>query len=289
MRPLSLMRILVSLCILLDLLRVWQVGMIHTLFRPFEHGGLSKKQEEAWWLNDLVGAAEAGPLAFWTTVVCVTMSALGFGTRPAMFIAVIAYAQLGHGYPPGDRAIDRILRCALFLLLFTNAHKRFSLDNLILKRVPALTSPQWAYDMMKWLLVMVYMAAGIAKISTQAGWLGTGRFSPLFRIVTDPLAGHLDGAFWIDYWPVFNAGSWFTIIMEIGAFVILTRLGKWWALGGAFMHVGIALTMELGMFSWGMLALYPILWAGWICTGMDRFALTRNSQAVLQPDASGTK
>jgi hypothetical protein len=27
------------------------------------------------------------------------------------------------------------------------------------------------------------------------------------------------------------------------------------------MHLGIALTMDLGMFSWGMLALYPILLA----------------------------
>ena len=33
------------------------------------------------------------------------------------------------------------------------------------------------------------------------------------------------------------------------------------SIAGASMHLGIALTMDLGMFSWGMLALYPILLA----------------------------
>ena len=35
---------------------------------------------------------------------------------------------------------------------------------------------------------------------------------------------------------------------------------------GALMHLGIALTMTLGMFSWGMLALYPILLAPFFWT-----------------------
>ena len=280
-RPLSLMRITVSMCVVLDLLRILQVGMMKTLFTPFDLGGLSRKQDDAWWLDDLIGAAEAGPTAFWITLVCMVFTALGIATRPAMLVGIIAYAQLGHGYPPGDRAIDRVLRVTLFLLLFTNAHKRFSLDNLIWKRVPALSSPAWIYDVMKWFLVMVYMGAGIAKIAKNPAWMGTGRFSPLYRIVTDPLAGHLDADYWIDFWPVFLAGSWFTIIWEIGAIVILTRLGKWWALGGAFMHLGIAFTMELGMFSWGMLALYPVLWAYWIGKGFDRLPLTRSEGVVL--------
>ncbi|MCP4918389.1 MAG: HTTM domain-containing protein [Proteobacteria bacterium] len=281
MRPLSVLRITVSMCVVLDLLRILQVGMVKTLFTPYSLGGLSKTQDDAWWLDDLIGAAEAGPTAFWITLVCMTCSALGIATRPAMFIGIFAYAQLGHGYPPGDRAIDRVLRITLFLLLFTNAHKRFSLDNLIWKRVPAVTTPLWMYDVMKWLLVMIYMGAGIAKIAKQPGWLGNGRFSPLYRIVTDPLAGHLDANYWIDFWPVFLAGSWFTIIWEIGAFVILSRLGRWWALGGAFMHLGIAMTMELGMFSWGMLALYPILWADWLCRGLDKHPKTAGSGATL--------
>ena len=34
-----------------------------------------------------------------------------------------------------------------------------------------------------------------------------------------------------------------------------------WAPLGVFMHLGIASTMELGMFSFGMLALYPVFFA----------------------------
>ena len=269
-RPLGVTRIAVAGCILLDLLRVAQVGMVDVLFQTFGDGGLSKKQDPAWVLDDWIGAVAAGPTAFWTTICCMVLTMLGVGTRPAMLLGILAYAQLGHGYPPGDRAIDRILRLVLFALLFTNAHRVFALDNRILKRAPVLTTPQWAYDLLKYFIALVYICAGVGKIMKQPMWLGFPKFPPLYRIVTDPLAGHLDPSFWVDFTWLFTAGSWFTIVWEIGAFVILTRLGRWWALGGAFMHVGIALTMELGMFSWGMLALYPILWAGWVSAGLDR-------------------
>lgn len=269
-RPLALTRILVAGCILLDLLRVAQLGMVNTLFQTFEDGGLSKKQDAVWVLDDWIGASAAGPAAFWTTVCCMALTMFGVATRPAIVVGILAYAQLGHGYPPGDRAIDRLLRCVLFLLLFTNAHRAFALDNKILRRTPIWTTPQWSYDLMKWLIALVYMAAGVGKIMKQPLWLGTPKFAVLYRIVTDPLAGHLDPTFWADFMWLFTSGSWFTIVWEIGAFMLLTKLGRWWALGGAFMHVGIALTMELGMFSWGMLALYPVLWATWVCSGLDR-------------------
>ena len=269
-RPLALTRILVAGCVLLDLLRVAQLRMVDVLFQPFENGGLSKKQDAVWVLDDWFGAAAAGPAAYWTTICCMVLTMVGVGTRPAMLLGILAYAQLGHGYPPGDRAIDRILRCVLFLLLFTNAHRAWTLDNRIWKRAALKTTPQWAYDVLKWLIAIIYIAAGVGKIMKQPLWLGTPKFPPLYRIVTDPLAGHLDPTFWADFTWFFTAGSWFTIVWEIGAFVLLTRLGKWWALGGFAMHLGIAMTMELGMFSWGMLALYPILWASWVTAGLDR-------------------
>ena len=39
----------------------------------------------------------------------------GVAARPALLIGVLAYAQAGHLYAPGDRGIDRILRTVLLI------------------------------------------------------------------------------------------------------------------------------------------------------------------------------
>jgi hypothetical protein len=178
-----------------------------------------------------------------------------------MLLGVLAYAQLGHLFPPGDRAIDRVLRCVLLLLLFTNAHRRLSLGNLLRKRAAVLTMPGWADDVLRLFLVIVYMAAGTAKLMQQPHWLGASGRPVLYRVVTDPLAGRLDPEAWESMSALFFVGGWGTIALELSALLLFTRVAPYWALVGATMHVGIAFTMELGMFSWGMLSLYPVLLA----------------------------
>ncbi len=58
--------------------------------------------------------------------------------------------------------------------------------------------------------------------------------------------------------------SWATVALELSSLLLLTRWAPWWGIVGALMHVGIFSMMELGMFSWGMLALYPIVFAPWL-------------------------
>ena len=62
-RPIALMRIFVALCILGDLLRVAQLGLVDDFFLPYGDGGLSGIEESWWLLDDLVGADRAGFLA----------------------------------------------------------------------------------------------------------------------------------------------------------------------------------------------------------------------------------
>ena len=49
------------------------------------------------------------------TLTCMGLITIGRWMRPAIIVGVLAYAQLGHLFPPGDRAIDRIVRCGLLI------------------------------------------------------------------------------------------------------------------------------------------------------------------------------
>ncbi|MCB9744335.1 MAG: HTTM domain-containing protein [Alphaproteobacteria bacterium] len=278
--PLALVRILVPLCILGDLLRVAQLGLVKLLFTPASEGGLSRIQDDAWVLDEWVGPATAGPLSYGVTLVCMALISLGVAVRPAIVVGVLAYAQLGHAYPPGDRAIDRILRMTLLILLFSDAHRRLSVSvamgwTTVKEKIAA-----WPADLIRYVGALVYTAAGIAKLMQQPRWLAIDGRPVLYRIVTDPLAAHMDPTFWVDYPWIFRVGSIGTIVLELSGVLLLTRFGPWWAIPGAFMHLGIFLSMELGMFSIGMLALYPVFLTPWVLKAAERARAARGRSAT---------
>ena len=256
-RPLAVVRIAVSAALVLDLLNVWRLGLVDVLFIPFDAGGLSDVQDSAYVFGGLAAPAVAGRLLFGTSLLCFILTGLGVLTRPATLIGVLAYAQLGHLYPPGDRAIDRLLRTVLLILLFSGAHRRWALGGgAARKQVRG-----WASDLIRTLLVVLSMSAGISKLMMQPDWLASKGVPVLYRVMTDPLAAHVDPVAaqgW--YWPLRVLG-WGTILMECTGFLLYTRLAPYWAIPGLLMHRGIAFTMELGMFSWGMMAFYPLLFA----------------------------
>ena len=276
-RPLALVRILVPLAVILDLLRLVQLGLVEVLFRPWEQGGLSTFTDPSAFIH-VWSPMWGGIVAFGLTVICMMLIGLGRWMRPAILIGCLAYAQLGHLYPPGDRAIDRILRCALLFLLFSKADEIWAWNS----KPRAARVPAWPAHGIQFLLVIVYMSAGISKLAQQPNWMAIDGMPVLYRIMTDPLASNLDPADWTWAYPLFRFGGWSTIILEVGAFLILTRWCHWWAIGGALMHLGIAATMTLGMFSWGMLALYPLLLSPLLLTWLDRKKPTKG----LAPNAS---
>jgi hypothetical protein len=252
-RPLVAVRILLAACVAFDLLRVQQLGLTPVLFKLGGHGGLTAFHDphlviHAWW------GASAGPIAMGVTLVSMGMVMVGVWTRPAILIGVLAYSQLGHLFPPGDRAVDRIIRTALLMLMFTRATGPWW-------RIEGRQTRGWSVDMLKFFLVMIYLSAGLAKLIQQPGWLSLTAEPPLLRIMTDPMSAHLDPTFWAQYPWLFRLGSWGTIVLELSSVLIFTRWCRHWAVIGAAMHVGIFLTMGLGMFSLGMLSFYPVLFA----------------------------
>ena len=257
-RPLAWLRIALPLCVIADLLRVIQLGLMDTVFVPYADGGLSRIQDRHLLLIDWFGHS-AGGIAVVVTLICMVLVSLGTWMRPAIIIGVLAYAQLGHLYPPGDRAIDRIVRTALLILLFSRADSWLSL-----RRVQTQLIPVWPRQMLRFFLVMVYLSAGLSKLIQQPGWLSFSGTPPLMRILTDPMAANLDAVGWSEHVVWFRLGGFVTIAIELSSPLLLTRFGHIWAVAGLMMHIGIAMTMSLGMFAWGMIAFYPMLLAPFI-------------------------
>jgi hypothetical protein len=255
--PLALLRIGLPLVVIADLVRLIQLGLVEHVFTPYADGGLSKFHDPHWVLADHLGDA-AATVALGLTLLCMSLVAVGRWMRPAILVGVLAYAQLGHLFPPGDRAIDRIIRCALIVLMFSQADRALSL-----RRVRQRPIPAWPAQLIRYLLVLVYLSAGISKLIQQPGWLSLTADPPLLRILIDPMAGELDPVFWAQFPWLFRLGGFVTIAFELASPLLLTRHAKKLAIVGILMHIGILFTMTLGMFSWGMLAFYPIFLAPW--------------------------
>ena len=256
--PLAWLRIGLPICVIADLLRVVQLGLMDTIFVPYSDGGLSRVQDPHLVLIEWFGGS-AGGLAVIITLVCMVMVSFGTWMRPAILVGVFAYAQLGHLYPPGDRAIDRIVRTALLILFFSRADQWISIRKIRTRMIPA-----WPNDLMRFFLVVIYLSAGLSKLIQQPGWLSFSETPPLMRILTDPMSANLDPVGWSEYELLFRLGGFVTIAIELSSPLLLTRYGHFWAVAGFMMHIGIAMTMSLGMFAWGMLAFYPMLLAPFI-------------------------
>lgn len=269
-RPLALLRIAACLCVVVDLVRVGTLGLVPHLFRLHADGGLSRSADSGWVLGSVLGPA-AGPVAYGVTLGAVTLMMLGIGGRPVALLAVLAYAQLGHLYAPGDRAVDRALRTVLLIQAAAPGLHRLALGPLWRAARPAVptTMPAWPEWLVRWLLVLMYLSAGTAKLIEQPDWLATSGTPVLYRIVADPMAGTVDPVA-AAAWPwVWRIGGWFTIVLELSSPLLLTRYRHLWAVGGILMHIGVALTMDLGMFSWGMLSMYLVVVSPWVVRVLD--------------------
>ena len=261
--PLALVRILACSVVVVDLLRAAALGLVPVFWRTYEAGGLSRITGARSIVDDW-SPEWGGPAVWLVTVLSMTLGALGVATRPALLVGLLAYAQLGHLYPPGDRAIDRLLRTVIFVLLFSGAHRRLSLQGWLQGRAPPAQIGGWASDLLRFELVLVYLGAGFLKLGADIGWLIPTEFPPLYRILADPMAGRLDPVVWADWTMLFYLGGVVTILLEISAPLLLIRLAPAWAVAGLFMHLGIAAGMHLGMFSWGILSLYPLFFGPYL-------------------------
>ncbi len=125
-------------------------------------------------------------------------------------------------------------------------------------------------------LVVMYWTAGIQK--TAVAWWPWGGFSALYIVLQDMAVARLPFAWLKPLYPatqllsaVTMAFEWLAVLVPLAHFFRWTRPRPgwlraqfnrldfvwWWLPLGVLMHLGIAATMQIGIFPWAMLAMVP--------------------------------
>ena len=268
---LAAVRICVGLVLLYDYVEIWRLDLASALFTT---DGFAKSYD-GW-------ATALGAHGLLLLATCAAAGiALGALTRIACIVLVLASAQLAHLSPNADRGIDPMLRIVVVVLALSASHARWSVDAFVrrkLGRAYAHEVPAWPRYLLLLQLVWIYCSSGLNKGG--ASWGPHGGFEALANVLADPHIARFDPA-WLDAaMPLTRVATALTMLFELTAPLYLAlyyfattrerggRLRTWcnrlrlrwiWiALGIAF-HLGIAIGLRLGIFPWGMLALYPVL------------------------------
>jgi hypothetical protein len=280
---LALVRICVALVVASDLLQVARLGLVNALMAPIEDGGIgpASHAEPTVALYGWLGASpiSAGVL-FGLTLGAALALGVGFHSRISALLLMLLSAQLSQLCPAGDRGIDVLLRNVLCLLACSGAGATWSIDALREHGgfAPRVLVAAWPRYLLIAQLVLLYFWAGALKQGS--AWTSLGGYSAMFQVLHQPHYTRfaLPHAALVASYPLLQAATCATVWFERAAPVIPMLLwlratrerGGWlrsivlrahlfelWVCTGLFFHLSLALLMELGIFPWGCLALYP--------------------------------
>lgn len=273
---LALVRIFVAVVLLADFVMLWRLDLIRVQWAPPPDGfGYAY---DGW--SRIFGDHPA--VALWALAAgSLVALGLGFATRVACVVFVLAGAQLGHISPEGERGIDTLLRIVVGILAFSQCHAKWSVDAWLWRRLGrpfAQQIPAWPRYLLMLQLLWVYSSGGQNKAGAE--WGPFGNFAALGNALTDPHFARFAPGWVATIEPLPRIATAITIAFELTAPIYLVlyyfavtrdRPGKlrafcnrfrlrwiWIGVGLSF-QLGIALGLDLGIFPWGMIALYPVL------------------------------
>ncbi len=263
---LACVRIGVALVLLSDYAQIYAYDLVEPLFASPPVG---------------FAATDATVWCHVATVALVAL-ALGAGTRIACVAYVFASSKLAIAIPEADRGIDLILRIVIAILALSQCHAKWSVDAWIRKRLGrpfAALVPAWPRYLLLLQVVWIYFSGGTNKGGST--WGPQGGFLALAYTLTAPHLGRFDPA-WVDtVLPLTRVATAATMAFELGAPLYLLfyyyaktadrpgRLRAWcnrnhlrwiWIGLALCFSCGIAFGLRLGIFPYGMMALYPVLY-----------------------------
>jgi len=278
--PQAAVRILLALVILLDWLQIGRLGLVQAIFAPEAAGGIGRpmSREPALWLYAALPAEQVAPLAYGAVLVLAGMLLVGLATRFSAAALVLLMAQLALALPATDRGIDMLIRNMLVLLVFAHSHRAWSLDAHVRRWLGWENGlvPAWPRYLVVMQLVILYFTAGLQKVASS--WTPFGGFSALYIAMRDPAFAVFPPELVSALFPMTQALTAGSLLWEWGAPLLLlslfyrdtrTRPGRLRALCnrlrirelylllGALFHLGTAVSLQLGIFPWAVLALYP--------------------------------
>ena len=277
-RSLAYIRIGVGLCLLWDFAWIGMLDLIIPLIAPEELGGWGRlfDRPHVPWVWRYMPTEPWVAYGVWSIIMLGALAVTaGFYTRTACLIVLIYYGQTAQILDAADRGIDTMLRNVLVILAFSKAGAHLSWEA-YRRGTPAEDVPAWPRHLLILQLVVMYFVAGIAKVG--AGWTPMGGYSALYLILQDPAVARFDWSWIAPLYPITQFGTFMTTLWEYTAPLVLVvyyfrhthhRPGRfrawsnrynphwWWLAVGVTFHVLIAITLNLGIFPFAMLAFYP--------------------------------
>ena len=279
---LALIRIGVGAVLLADFLTVWGLGLVEPLYVNTAHGGMSVADRYAavpWWVTWFDGAPWSASLLVALILMGSASLMVGLATRWSALFVLLLYAQTSLILPQSDRAIDTLLRNVLLILVFARSGATWSLDAKLKSGKWSGTGdpvPAWPRYLLVLQLVVMYFTAGVQKYAQH--WWPWGGYSALYVVLNDWSFAKYSFA-WLarpPFYALTQVATAVTMFFQWTYPIVLPHYfparrpprGWWrimeewglhwvWIGVGALFHVGIAATMALGIFPWGMLVLYP--------------------------------
>jgi hypothetical protein len=255
---LGLVRLLLGLVLVVEYAWIAHLDLVVPLFATLEDGGLVEHGGS--WVHAM------GPWATWGTLLGASVALLlGVAPRVAAVVLVVVGAAHGAAVPIAHRAADQLVRDVLCVLVFAETARWGSLAAWWRTGTPlgdGGTVAAWPRRLLVVQLVLVYVFAGLQKVD--AAWWPWGGATALFVILSDPAVARFDDG-WLRAggWPVASVLTVATVGFQLAYPLVLvlwrTRLHTLFLVVGVGFHLGLAATMELGLFPWAMLALYPAL------------------------------
>lgn len=278
---LALWRIACGLCLVGTIAAVVLAGAVPLLWLPPADGGYT--QPATPWLFRQIGgvtpATVKGMVAL--TLIAGVLTAVGLGGRIAVLAALQGFLALMGLNSDATGGHDSVISNGLWLLVLSRSTETLSLDCRL--RTGRWTSerpvPAWPRYLAIFQLVLIYWSTGLHKMS--AAWTPAGGFSALYYILQQPTWQRWDMSWLAWLYPLTQLGTALTWVWEITAPLLLLALWyratpqrpglfrrlfnrinfrRLFVLMGVAVHVGIFVCLEVGPFSWIMLAFYICLY-----------------------------
>lgn len=295
LRPLALFRIAFALFVAYDLFDLLPIGT--TFFSDvgvMPRASLLTQMARAnrITLGDVLGAPEVFYIYWAIALVLCLMLAAGYKTRIVAPLFYLFLAGINERLPELFDGSDSVIRLTLFWLCFAPSGNRYSVDALLAKvrgRPLSLTSMALPVRVIQGQIAWVYMCSALHKSGGLTWYLksntGSGAWDwnnaalhyvlHLNHVFARPWAQHI-----ADYTLPMVVGTVFTIIFEFGflplAFCpVWNKYTKALALVmGVMLHGGIALTVNVGLFSYLMPITYLVFfepeWTEWLIDRLKR-------------------
>ena len=206
------------------------------------------------WLDARGLSSLAGEALFGGLVCSFTAMMVGYRSDVAVFLSFIGLVAETHWNSLPLSSAHQVMTVLLFCLVWTETGQVWSLDARRAPEAPLRPQPAWPLWLMRYQVAVVYLSSGLFKFA-----------SPMWR---DGTAAHWAmnlNAFHRFPWPLPTSLApvealltWGTLGFELGFWLlVLFRRTRSLALfAGIGLHAGLFATMELGPFSFLMVASY---------------------------------